>query len=102
MHQKARGTAVSSGALLRTEFSPSGASRGDLGVSGPPTGTFNSLPRDPLTVSEKFFYKYLLSDYDGTEITLALGWGWDWGELGNGPGETPNLTVSKRKGKNTG
>lgn len=101
MHQKARGTAVSSGALLRTEFSPSGASKGDLGVSGPPTGTFNSLPRDPLTVSEKFFYKYLLSDYDGTEITLALVWGWDWGELGNGPGETPNLTVSKRKGKNT-
>lgn len=55
---------------------PQVASTGDLGTKGLPRETFNLLPRDPLSLSEKAFYKYLLSDYDtpsGLQLGLELG-----------------------------
>lgn len=48
---------------------------GDLGIRAPPE-TFNPLPRDSLALLGKVFHKYLLSDYDGPERSLALAWGW--------------------------
>lgn len=67
VHQKARGRAVSSGwgqGVLRTEWRPSGGLQGRLWDLGSTKGDFNPLVRDPLTLSEKVFFRYLLSDSD--------------------------------------
>lgn len=72
VHQKARGTVVSSGGLLGTKVSPLGGLRGDFGVTVWLKETFNPLPRDPLTLSEKVFYKYLLSDCDRPPTRIRI------------------------------
>lgn len=50
--------------MLRTEWRPSGGLQGSLWDLRSTKGDFNPLVRDPLILSEKVFFRYLLSDSD--------------------------------------